>query len=110
MQKFSFEDLPQAVGDLFEKVQSIERMLLDKSNETHSGEDVFLNIQQAAEVLNLTVPTIYGYVHRLEIPHSKIKKRLYFSKKDLTEWVKASRKKTSAEIEASAHEYLKKRP
>lgn len=61
-----------------------------------------LTIQQAGEILNLSVPTIYGLVSRAEIPVSKRGKRLYFSKQELLDWVKSGRKKTKAEIENEA--------
>lgn len=68
--------------------------------------DQLLTIKQTAELLSLSVPTIYGLVSRGEIPHSKKGKRLYFSKQELLEWVKAGRKKTNAEIAAAADDYL----
>lgn len=58
-----------------------------------------LTVQQAADFLNLAVPTIYGLVSRREIPFSKKGKRLYFLKEELTEWVQTGRKRTVAEIE-----------
>ncbi|MBL0102602.1 MAG: helix-turn-helix domain-containing protein [Bacteroidetes bacterium] len=107
--EISFENLPQAVHKLNEKLSSIEKLLLENRIGKNSDEDQLLTIQQAAEVLSLSVPTIYGYVHASEIPYSKVKKRLYFSKKELTEWVRTGRKKTLSEIEASAHTHLKKK-
>ena len=71
--------------------------------------DQFLTIQQAAEMLCLTVPTIYGLVHDAKIPVSKKTKRLYFSKQELTEWIKTGRKKTVAEISLEADNYLSKK-
>jgi len=65
-------------------------------------QDELLTIQQAAEILKLSVPTIYGLVSRTEIPHAKKGKRLYFSKLELLEWVQSGRKKTNAEIAAAA--------
>jgi len=67
-------------------------------------EDQLLTIQQAAELLSLSVPTIYGLTSRSEIPGMKKGKRLYFSKKELIDWIKTGRKKTVAEtnIEATA--------
>ena len=35
-----------------------------------------LTVQQAAELLNLSVPTLYGYTQRAEIPVCKRGKRL----------------------------------
>jgi len=68
--------------------------------------DALLTVQQAAEFLHLTVPTLYGKVHAREIPFSKKGKRLYFSKAELSDWVKAGRKKTQAEISEEAQDLL----
>lgn len=64
--------------------------------------DELLTIKQAAVLLTLTTPTIYGLVQRREIPFSKRGKRLYFSKKELLEWVAEGRKKTVSEINSYA--------
>ena len=74
----------------------------------HESESL-LTIQQAAELLNLAVPTIYGMVSRSVIPVSKRGKRLYFTKHELTEWVKAGRKKTAAEIQTESEYFISKR-
>ena len=66
-----------------------------------------LTVQQAAELLNLSVPTLYGYTQRAEIPVCKRGKRLYFSKQSLFEWIKDGRKKTLAETASEAEQYLK---
>lgn len=75
-------------------------------NSNQDEADQLLTIKQTAELLSLSVPTIYGLVSRGEVPHSKKGKRLYFSKQELLEWVKAGRKKTNAEIAAAADDYL----
>ncbi len=108
MTKISFEELPQAVSNLADKLEKIERLLLAKGEE-NTSKDEFLNIEQAAALLNLTVPTIYGYVHRLEIPFCKIKKRLYFKRNDISEWIQSGRQKTISEINSSADQFLKRR-
>ncbi|MBP7679068.1 MAG: helix-turn-helix domain-containing protein [Bacteroidales bacterium] len=71
--------------------------------------DQLLTIQQAAELLNLSVPTLYGYVQRAEIPVYKRSKRLYFLKQVLIDWVKDGRKKTTAEIKQAADDYINKK-
>ena len=103
----SFDQLPKAVFQLYEKLSTIENLLLNTSNPTET--DQLLTIQQAGELIKLTVPTIYGYVSRNEIPFSKKGKRLYFSKQELTDWIKQGRKKTIAEISAEAHTYVKRK-
>lgn len=68
--------------------------------------DQFLTIQQAAELLCLTVPTLYSKVSKNELPVMKRGKRLYFSRTELLEYLKEGRKKSNAEIEAEANSYL----
>jgi len=65
-----------------------------------------LSIREAAEFLNLSVPTLYSKVSRGELPVMKRGKRLYFSKLELMDYLKAGRKKSNAEIEAEAVQYL----
>lgn len=93
---------------LFTKVENIERLLQQKA-EQPSNSDQLLTIQQAAEFLNLCVPTIYGLVSKSALPVNKRGKRLYFSKQELSDWIKAGRKKTISEIEAEADTYLTSR-
>lgn len=109
MKEITFEQLPNAVCQLHEKLDSIERLLLIKSNELQPESEQLLTIQQAAEFLNKKVPTIYGLVQRAEIPVCKQGNRLYFSKQELTDWIKAGRKKTLAETDREADTYLNKK-
>ena len=81
-----------------------------KQGNTNQPEpEQLLTVQQAAELLNLSVPTLYGYTQRAEIPVCKRGKRLYFSKQSLFEWIKDGRKKTLAETASEADTYLKKK-
>ncbi len=61
---------------------------------------------EAAEFLSLTVPTMYSKVSKGELPVMKRAKRLYFSRTELLDYLKAGRKKSNAEIEAEAEAYL----
>jgi excisionase family DNA binding protein len=69
--------------------------------------DELLTPAEAAKLLHLSKQTIYAKVSAREIPFSKQGKRLYFSKAELTEWVKAGRRQTGAEKAAAANEFLK---
>jgi excisionase family DNA binding protein len=68
--------------------------------------DQLLTVQQAAQFLTLATATIYSMVCRGEIPSSKRGKRLYFSKQELTAWVKSGRNKTLSDHNADADAYL----
>ena len=106
----SFEQLPTEVSKLSKKLDNIERLLIEKNEPlTTDQQDKLLNIQEASELLHLTVPTLYSKVSRGELPVMKRTKRLYFSREDLMEYIRAGRKKTNIEIETEAHEYLIKR-
>jgi len=98
---------------LSELIQNSVRKALNESQQLPTGKqpetDQFLTIQKAAEMLCLSVPTIYGLVHDAKIPVSKKGKRLYFSKQELTEWIKTGRKKTVSEISSEADNYLLKK-
>jgi excisionase family DNA binding protein len=65
-----------------------------------------LTIQEAAEFLSLTVPTMYSKTSKGELPVMKRSKRLYFSRTELLEYLKAGRKKSNADIEKEAEQYL----
>jgi len=106
-QVLSFDKLPEAVAMLTKEVSELKRLLIEKQEQPPTEQpDQLLTIQEAAEFLNLSVPTLYTKVHNAEIPVYKKTKRLYFSKQELTDWIKAGRKKTNAEIEQEAKAYL----
>ena len=101
----TFDQLPNAVFQLYEKLNSIENLLLNQTSQSES--DQLLSIQQAGELIKLSVPTIYGYVSRNEIPFSKKGKRLYFSKQELFHWIQEGRKKTISETKEEANTFVK---
>lgn len=89
--------------------QSVRKVLAEPKTEIDAAEpDAILTIEQAAEFLNLSKATLYGYVHNSTIPVSKRGKRLYFSKMELLQWIKEGRKKTHSEIEQEANSRLRK--
>lgn len=101
MEPFGFDQLPEAIRTLIEKVDGLEKLL---KNLQPQNEDChkMLNIQEAAAFLNITVPALYSLVSRKDIPVNKPGKRLYFDQNELTEWIKSGKKKTSFEIEREA--------
>ena len=104
--QITFNELPNAVQKLFDKLSSIELILQNLEVLKLPDEDQLLTIKQAAELISLSVPTIYGLVQRSEIPVSKRGKRLYFSKQELTFWIREGRKKTVSELRIESEQYL----
>jgi len=105
MELLTFEQLPQAVSLLHDKLNNIEQ-LIREGNSQPSPVDELLSVSEAAKFLNLSVPTLYGKVSRKEIPVNKQGKRLYFYKSELADWIKAGRKKTALEIRQEAEQYV----
>lgn len=93
------------------KLSTIESLLINLNEQPQASEhkkanEQFLTVQEAAKLLNLTVPTIYSKVSKGELPVMKRSKRLYFSNIELMEYIKKGRKKTSSEITNEANDYL----
>jgi excisionase family DNA binding protein len=100
----------EQLGNLIQN--SVRKVLKETKPQTVKPTDhpeQLLTIQEAAEFLKLTVPTIYSKVSKGELPVMKRSKRLYFSRTELLEYLKQGRKKSNAEIEQEAEAYLKKK-
>lgn len=103
----TFDQLPNAVTMLTKEVSELKSLLIEKQEQQPTQQpEQLLTIQEAAEFLSLSVPTIYSKVSKGELPVMKRSKRLYFSRTELLEYVKAGKQKTNAEIEAEAEAYL----
>jgi excisionase family DNA binding protein len=95
MEKITFEQLPATIALLLEKVERIESML---SQQPQAHTDDLLNIEQAAQFLDLAVATVYSKVCRKELPVNKKGKRIYFYRSELTDWIKKGRRQTLDEL------------
>lgn len=105
----TFEQLPEAVSQLFDKLENIEKLLLSINANLvpQQPKENILTIEQAAEFLGLAISTIHTMVNRAEIPSYKAGKRLYFIEEEIRDWIKSGRKKTVKELEAEADSYIK---
>jgi len=98
--------------EIAERLSRIEHCLIDLRQqsegdiETSNPVDAPLTVLETANYLNLAVPTIYTKVSKRELPFMKRGKRLYFSKLELSEYLKAGRKSTNEEILESAGQYV----
>ena len=71
-----------------------------QEKEPNTNKDELLTVQDAAKFLSLSVPTIYGLIHKGELPVMKRSKRCYFSRHELLDYLKQGRKKTLSETES----------
>ena len=102
MNDIKFENLPEAVGLLSVKLDRIERLLADAKAAPADNQKDLLTPREAAEVLNLALPSIYSKVSRGELPNMKRGGRLYFSRAELETYIKQGRRLTAEELAADA--------
>lgn len=102
MKQFRFEDLPDIIGELYAKLDKIEKLLQESKVNRITVDDELLTISDASNLLKLSVATIYTKVCRNEIPANKKGKRLYFYRGELLNWIKSGRIKTITEIQQEA--------
>lgn len=93
------------------RLSSIENLILDikhqpKEVESKEQSEQLLTVSETAQLLNLSIATIYSKVSRRELPFMKRGKRLYFSSIELMNYLKDGKVKSNLEIEAEANAYL----
>jgi len=89
--KLTFEELPQAVGVLDNKID----ILLELMKTTgYSSRDKLMKITELSEYLpeKPAKPTIYGWTTHRQIPFEKHGKALYFRKSKIDEWLDNGRR------------------
>ena len=98
----TIEDISRAIRN---ELQNYFEQLEEKEREDEIG-----GIELAIEITGLAKPTIYSLVSTTrKIPHSKRGKKLYFSRKELLEWLTTGKRKTQDEIADEAVNFDLKR-
>ncbi len=109
--EITFETLPNAVNQLNEKLNNIERLLLEKSNPPLPETNQWFDLNELINYLpdKPAKATIYGWAHSNLIPYHKGQKKLRFLKSEIDDWMKQGRRKTLSEIAHEAEQYLTKK-
>jgi|WetSurMetagenome_2_1015567.scaffolds.fasta_scaffold15477_4 hypothetical protein len=105
--ELSFNDVPKAVAHLINKVERIETLLNTKQPQTQEG-DRWLNLDDLCKYHpdHPAKPTVYGWIGQRSIPYHKKGKKLMFLKSEIDSWLKEGRRKTAAEIQAEAAQFI----
>lgn len=77
--------------------------------EEKRSDDEIAGIELAIEITGLAKATIYSLVSERKLPHSKKGKKLYFSRRELLEWLANGKRKTQDEIAEEAVNFEVKR-
>ena len=106
----SFNELPQAMAYLIQKVERLES-ILSKPNLVQSESDKWFNVQELCEFLpdKPARQTVYGWIGQKLIPYHKKEKKLQFLKSEIDAWLLGDKRQSVAELQAEAAEFVAKK-
>lgn len=90
MQQPTFEQIPTFLLGIGEMLNSIEEKLLLIQNRNLTECEKPINVDEAAEFLDLEKPTIYAMVQSNSMPFHKPFRKLFFFKSELNNWIKSN--------------------
>lgn len=107
MDRITFDQLPEMVALLLEKITRIEQMLtLEKIPELPSQKEM-LTVSEAADFMNVSKSTLYKMSFNRDVPvYKPTGRRVYFKRDDLVNHLKQNRIMSKQEIEQEAINYL----
>ena len=107
----TFETMPKAMAYLINKVEALEKALLEKNETPATPVDRWLNIDELKAYLpdHPAKATIYGWVSRRKIPYHKGGKKLRFLQSDIDAWLSSGKRKSENELMDKANKYCETR-
>ena len=107
MQEISFNEMPQALAYLINKVDKLET-LLNVEQKAQQETDQWLNLNDLRKYHpdHPAKPTVYTWIGQRSIPYHKKGKKLMFLKSEINAWLKEGRRKTTLEIQAEAEQFV----
>ena len=93
--QLTFNDLPAVVGELCDRIASMENLLTEKLSKQHEVKEnthVPMTGQEACAYLKMTLSTFYYKDKKDNIPVIKQGKHLYIYRNELDKWLESSRK------------------
>ncbi len=104
----TFEQMPKAVCQLLQEVESIKNYLLNSSplnnNLSFTKPDKeLLTVDEVSKLLDLKKSSIYQLIYQNKIPNYKRGGRLYFDSIEIDEWVRSGKRKTLEQLKMEAN-------
>lgn len=110
MDKISFEQLPEMVALLLEKIERLENLLTGNKGDGIAGKEMLTTIE-AAEYMGVSKSWLYKMTMQGDLPtYRPGGKRIYLKRSEINDWMASQRRNSSAEIEEMARDYVAKRP
>jgi len=88
--------------------QTVKRVMGSTKPQVIDSRERPIGVSKAAQLLLLSVPSIYRKSKNLEIPHFKKGNRLYFYESELEAWLKDGQKLTQDQLDVLSDIYLKR--
>lgn len=113
--ELTFNDIPQAISIVLDKVSSLEQTLAvikDDLRKTKNPQTTLhqpLGVEETCEFLKMKKTTLYYYAQNNLIPVTKKGKRYLFFKDELIAWIESGRKKNITYSTNEINEILGKR-
>lgn len=106
-ENISFNDMPQALAYLINKVERLETLLSIQKPELQES-DKWFNLQELCEYLpdHPARQTVYGWIGQRLIPYHKKGKKLQFLKSEIDSWLKTDKRNSIAELQAEAQQFV----
>lgn len=108
---YEFMILMNLMKKMDKRLDYIESLI--KSDTTFGTKDVLINnddkvlsVMEVSKILGLAKATIYSKVSRRELPHMKRGKILYFSEKEINEYIKGGKVLSNTEIDEISRNYI----
>ena len=93
--QLTFNDLPAVVGELCNRIASMENLLTEKLSKQHEAKEnthVPMTVQEACAYLKMPLSTFYYKVKKDDIPVIKQGKHRYIYRDELDKRLESSRK------------------
>ena len=99
-EELTFNDLPAVVGELCNRIASMENLLTEQLSKQHEAKEnthVPMTVQEACAYLKMPLSTFYYKVKKDDIPVIKQGKHLYIYRDELDRWLESSRRNPASQ-------------
>ncbi len=87
-----FEEITIKLDALAAEVRALKNLRQEKQQDEIGGMDL------AEAITGLAARTIYKLTSQRDIPHRRVRGRLYFRRAELTDWLDSGRRPTATEV------------
>lgn len=107
MERITFDQLPEMVALILEKLERIEALIGTGGNTVQHIKKEMLTADEAADFMSVSKSTIYKMSLNRDLPvYKPTGGRIYFKKDDLAEYLQQNRVMSQKEIEQEAINYI----